>query len=159
MLSRDLAYCLAQLEGRPWAEWGKADKPISANQVARLLKRFDIHPRDVRDAQRVAKGYLREHFADAFARYLPEASQSATALQPQQLGSQTPFTDRNSVLDSKRYSATGGAECSGVADGQNSDVADHNGKKAYENKVCSGVADQGAQEGVAQGATDESEVF
>jgi putative DNA primase/helicase len=159
ILSRNLAFHLAQIEGRPWAEWGKGDKPISQNQVARLLKRFDIHTRDVRDGQRVAKGYLREHFMDAFARYLPVAPQSATALQPQQLGSQPHSLDRYSDLDSKRYSATDGPECSVVADGQNSHVADQNGKKPYENRDCSGVADHGAPEGIAQGATDEPEVF
>jgi putative DNA primase/helicase len=160
ILSRNLAAYLVQLEGRPWAEWGKGDKPISQNQVARLLKRFDIHTRDMRDGQKVvAKGYLREHFMDAFARYLPEASQSATALQPQQLGTQTRFSDRYSASDSNRYSATEGPECSGVADEQNSDVADQNGQNSYENRVCSGVADQDAQEGIAQGAMDEPEVF
>jgi integrase len=68
-------------EGRPWAEWGRGEKPISQNQVARLLKRFEIYTRDIREGHKVAKGYLRDHFADAFSRYLPAASQTATALQ------------------------------------------------------------------------------
>jgi putative DNA primase/helicase len=89
VLSRNLTACLAEMEGRPWTEWGRGDKPISQNQVARLLKHFDIYTRDVREGLKVAKGYLREHFADAFGRYLPAATQSATALQRHQFGCQT----------------------------------------------------------------------
>jgi len=82
-----LAAYLVEIEGRPWAEWGRGEKPISQNQVARLLRHFEIYTRDIREGITVAKGYLREHFDDAFARYLPTASQSAAALQPPQFGS------------------------------------------------------------------------
>jgi len=37
--SGGLAADLAKIEGGPWAEWGRDDKPISANKVARMLQR------------------------------------------------------------------------------------------------------------------------
>ena len=42
--SADLVKKLHALEDRPWNEWGRFKKPITANGVARLLKRYDIKP-------------------------------------------------------------------------------------------------------------------
>jgi hypothetical protein len=69
--SRDLADALAALEGRPWADW-RHGKPISPNQVAKLLAPFSIVPKTVRfDAATTAKGYEVRQFQEAFDRYLP----------------------------------------------------------------------------------------
>jgi Protein of unknown function (DUF3631) len=43
--SSDLAKALGEMEDRPWAEWGKSQKPISQPQLARQLSRYDIHPK------------------------------------------------------------------------------------------------------------------
>jgi hypothetical protein len=58
-------------EDRPWAEYGKTRKPLSKNQLARLLRPFSITPRTVRlpDGS-TPKGYQLSDFEDAFARYL-----------------------------------------------------------------------------------------
>ena len=40
LFSSRLAELLHELEGRPWSEWGRNQKPISANRIARLLKEF-----------------------------------------------------------------------------------------------------------------------
>ena len=37
--SAEIVEALAKIEGREWAEWGGARKPISPNQLAKLLKR------------------------------------------------------------------------------------------------------------------------
>jgi hypothetical protein len=81
--SETIATHLAAIEGKPWAEWGRSGKPISKNQVAKQLKHFNIEPRDVRIGDAVRKGYLLEHFKEAFERYLPADPpfQSATTLQ------------------------------------------------------------------------------
>jgi len=72
-----LVESLGAMEERPWAECGKQGKPITAPQLARLLRPFGIAPRNIAiDALR-HKGYLREQFEDAFSRYLPDPSQSA----------------------------------------------------------------------------------
>jgi hypothetical protein len=67
------------MEDRPWAEYGRQAKPISKNQIARLLKSFGIRPGTKRDGKETFKGYYRSQFEDAFARYLP--SQTVTPSQ------------------------------------------------------------------------------
>lgn len=74
--SEDLCKRLADMEGHPWAEWGKQRKPISKNQLAKQLADFGVSSRDVRGEGGVKKGYLREDFDDAFDRYLPESGES-----------------------------------------------------------------------------------
>lgn len=69
--SKDLAERLAQIEGRPWAEFGKQRRPISANQLANLLRGFGVSSRTVRLGDGTAKGYDIADFSDAFSRYLP----------------------------------------------------------------------------------------
>jgi hypothetical protein len=65
-----MAETLASIEGRPWAEWGKAKKPITKHQLAGLLKPFGISSDSVRIGTHTPKGYHRHQFAEAFARYL-----------------------------------------------------------------------------------------
>jgi hypothetical protein len=72
--SADLAAALVAMEGHPWAEYGRSGKPLSANGLARMLSGDHIIPKTVRfgiGSEDTAKGYEREQFADAFARYLP----------------------------------------------------------------------------------------
>jgi putative DNA primase/helicase len=69
LASAELAGQLADLEGRPWAEF-RAGKPISANQLARLLRPVAIAPDTLRIDGLLAKGYELHQFADAFKRYL-----------------------------------------------------------------------------------------
>lgn len=70
--SVEVAKALAEMEGREWAEWGKARKPISPNQLAKQLRRFDVRPRTIKLAEgQTAKGYHREQFSEAFAQFLP----------------------------------------------------------------------------------------
>lgn len=72
--SIEITDALTKIEGREWAEWGRARKPITTNQLAKLLRRFNISPRTIKlpDGD-TAKGYHREIFDDAFARYLPQS--------------------------------------------------------------------------------------
>ena len=69
--SAKLAEALAHMEGRPWPEFGKPPKAITANGLARLLRRFSVSPHTIRLADGdTAKGYLAEDFADVFARFV-----------------------------------------------------------------------------------------
>jgi putative DNA primase/helicase len=70
IFSNELAAALNAMEGRPWADFGHG-KPLTPNALARLLNKFHISPRDLRDGQKVKKGYLARDFDDAFSRYLP----------------------------------------------------------------------------------------
>jgi putative DNA primase/helicase len=80
--SADLAEQLAGLECRPWPEWGRARKPITQPQIARLLRPFDIEPRTVRFPTGTARGFLRTQFTDTWMRYLPPI-QGDTPTHPQ----------------------------------------------------------------------------
>ena len=58
-------------EDRPWSEW-RQGKPLTARQLARLVGRFGVPTNQtIRIGERHGKGYKREDFIDAFARYLP----------------------------------------------------------------------------------------
>jgi putative DNA primase/helicase len=79
---------------RPWATWNKG-KPISDRQLARLLKPFAIlsetvHPYETGEAQDL-KGYKREHFGDAFERYLTPAKGGQNDVSPGIVGSQASY--------------------------------------------------------------------
>ncbi len=80
LFSEDIVEHLHTLEDRPWPQWGRSQKPITKNQVARLLKQFKIKPGTKRQGDETFKGYKREQFTDAFFRYLP-AIQSVTPSQ------------------------------------------------------------------------------
>jgi putative DNA primase/helicase len=72
MSSEDLTAYLIELEDRPWAEWSKG-RPLSKNQLARLIKPFGVSPGSIRlDDGRTPKGYSLAALDDALARYLPE---------------------------------------------------------------------------------------
>lgn len=53
-----------------WASWNRG-KPVNAQQVAQRLAEFGIKPTNIRFPAGVFKGYVFDHFSDAFERYLP----------------------------------------------------------------------------------------
>ena len=73
LTSHRLVDKLVEMEDRPWPEF-KHGKPISATQIARLLKPFAIRPTVRRIGGGVHRGYSLESFFDAFSRYLPPTS-------------------------------------------------------------------------------------
>ena len=70
MPSAELAERLGKLEERPWPEW-RQGKPMTAPQLARALAPFGVRPANIRRGMEVVKGYRREHFEEAWTRYLP----------------------------------------------------------------------------------------
>jgi Protein of unknown function (DUF3631) len=72
--SHALCEKLHGVEDGPWTGWGKG-RPMpgfNARDLARTLRPFGIKPRTVRVGEITRKGYHREQFADAWARYVPE---------------------------------------------------------------------------------------
>lgn len=71
---------LGGMEDRPWPEY-RTGKPITARQVAELLKPFKIVPRQVRVRSRRgrdrAKGYAPEQFRTAWKHYAPSAPEES----------------------------------------------------------------------------------
>jgi Protein of unknown function (DUF3631) len=69
--SADLVAALTTDPERPWATWGKNDKPLTQNQLARLLRPFGIISETVHPPGRPdAKGYKAAHFEEVWASYL-----------------------------------------------------------------------------------------
>jgi hypothetical protein len=60
---------LNSLEESPWAEF-KAGRKLTPQGLAKLLRGFDIRPRDIRFGLGIQKGYLRSEFEEAWKRYL-----------------------------------------------------------------------------------------
>ena len=66
---------LNALEDAPWGDL--RGKELDSRGLASRLRKFDIHPKDVRLGEDVRKGYKAEDLADSWPRYLQ--SQSATS--------------------------------------------------------------------------------
>lgn len=114
--SEDVVEALSAMEDRPWPEY-KGGRPLSKRQLANLLKGFGVEPRVIRmESGSTPRGYVRDDFNDAFARYLP--SQSATT---QQTNSDRASSDFRSVTGEGR-------------------VADRNSTKANTDRACCAVA-------------------
>lgn len=120
LASADLVAALKEIEGRPWAEFGRAEKAISQNQLARLLKPFAIAPGTIRTGTDTPKGYYLRQFDDAFDRYLA----------PERV-SEPPQRHNAHKLDTSAHfqSAT-----------PKTDVADEKCEKPLRDKHCGGVA-------------------
>jgi putative DNA primase/helicase len=72
--SSTLVAALVEIEGRPWAEYRRG-KPMTQNQLARVLKPIKVFSEDIWIDRKSLKGYLLARFDDAFARYLsPEGA-------------------------------------------------------------------------------------
>lgn len=71
--SKAICGALHALESRPWAEYGKRQKPLTQNHLAHLLAPFEIAPHTIRMSNgSTAKGYERKDFREAFESYLPK---------------------------------------------------------------------------------------
>jgi hypothetical protein len=68
--SANLIKTLVAIEGRPWAEMGRARKALNQNRLARMLKPLGIAPDHIDPKTRV-RGYKLSQFEEAFSRYLP----------------------------------------------------------------------------------------
>jgi Protein of unknown function (DUF3631) len=117
LLSSTIVAHLVGMEGRPWAEFGRAGKPITPNQLARLLKPFKIHPASVRpDIEGDGtKGYKRDSFLELWDRYF----QTGTTAQPTATATFSEFqtgTPESDVPVRNRPKATATATCAVVPD-------------------------------------------
>ena len=109
------------MEGRAWAEWGRSQKPMSKNGLARLLSRFEIRPGTIRfDNGATPKGYTRDQFSEAFSSYIPEDTPITTATPPQPVETLGLLANATATT--------------------NSDVAVANSLKPAESVTCGGVA-------------------
>jgi hypothetical protein len=108
---------------RPWAAWHHG-RPLSDQGLARLLRPYGVHSRNLRTGALVRKGYRRDDLVDAWDRYLGASLRyTATFQAPQALpADSSPLQDRG---------------CSGA----------EIGRKAAPRLGCSGVAEMRRQSG------------
>ncbi len=79
--SKVLIESLCHDHERPWSNYHN-DKPISAHQLAELLREYGIQSKSVRIGSETPKGFMKSQFEEAFVRYLsPEVENSATTPQ------------------------------------------------------------------------------
>ncbi|MBM3956856.1 MAG: DUF3631 domain-containing protein [Gemmatimonadetes bacterium] len=67
---------LKQLDERPWATWGHGGEGLTPHALARILRGFEIEPEKWREGEAGVRGYRRNAFEDAWARYLPGRRES-----------------------------------------------------------------------------------
>lgn len=84
--SKVLVGKLVAIEGAPWVDINHG-QPLTPTTLARHLRGFRIESRNQRERDKVPKGYSREAFEDAWARYLrplleQTINSAATPLQP-----------------------------------------------------------------------------
>ena len=72
---------LIKREESAWGTWYKGNG-LRAHDLARMLRPYNIHPKNLRRGGSVLKGYSPADFIDAFSRYLPPLEEkAATTLQ------------------------------------------------------------------------------
>jgi 5S rRNA maturation endonuclease (ribonuclease M5) len=125
MASADLAAALCEIETSPWAELSHG-KPITPGKLARLLSAHEIKPHSVRIGDKTPKGYQREDFEDAWARYLrtsgvssvyppSESATAATTLISEEIGRKQNATQDRAVADQNSQEPAPNGPCCGVA--------------------------------------------
>ena len=96
VLSKVMAECLCKIEGRPWAELSHG-KGLTANSLARQLKKFKIYPAKIRlGPAETAQGYRRGDFEEIWSRYCPlPPNPTGTTEHPASLLAEAAFSNRN----------------------------------------------------------------
>jgi hypothetical protein len=74
--SADLTEALVKLVGHPWAEFGRAGKPLSQHRLSRLLSELPVITQYVGPKDLRSRGYLLADFKEHFARYLGDRGDS-----------------------------------------------------------------------------------
>ena len=105
--SQELCLKLADICESPWNEW-RFNQPITPQQLSMILKDFGIKSHQKRMNDKNLKCYHKEHFKDAFSRYLIKPS---TPLQHSKINtynhtlpSTNPLPDKNICLDNVKDS-------------------------------------------------------
>jgi hypothetical protein len=117
--SEKLIANLIAREDRPWAEFGRARKPITAIGLASLLRGYKIKPGTIRIGlgdEDTAKGYRHAQFVDVFKRYLPPRKPVTPSQSKKSNGLEgnEPVTPFVAVTDENAQNANPISTCDGV---------------------------------------------
>lgn len=133
LTTADLIDGLCDDEAAPWGDW--FGKRIVPQGLARLLRPFGIRPIVIRTGQVTPRGYRREDFEDAWARYLPVSP---------------PLPDSNPQHPQQANTDAGFGPISYPQ--QTPPVAgEENGENSLQVRLVAGVADNTPPEGQAGG--------
>jgi len=105
---------LVKMEERPWPTWG--GMPITARQLAGLLRPFGIYSKTIRVGDKTPKGYVLEHLQDAFSRYLAPSD-------PQPAQHPNDDAELPGIFDSQQWPRVADGK-SGLGASEESDVGD-----------------------------------
>lgn len=106
---------LLDLEESPWADLG--DRELDSRKLSSLLKPYGIRPVTLRIGNTTPKGYRRQDFADAWARYLPPILQNSATTATTDTAQQEPAqTLHGSFVLAGLIQSTGVADVADVAD-------------------------------------------
>jgi hypothetical protein len=143
---------LNAVEGKPWAEWhaskGASPKPLTPNQLARLLKGFGIIPDNIRFYSGILKGYYRHSFEDLWRRYLPanahaqvpkDGSEPLQRYNTDEIDTSFTFQPATAAA-TRRYTATSEENVAACSATEEDDVAAQKCEKPAPNGLCGGVA-------------------
>jgi hypothetical protein len=137
--SCDLAKSLGEMEERPWVEWGKAQKPITPPQIARLLGKYGISPTTMRlPDERRLKGYQHQDFTEAWELYLPPDSPQSPSTPD---SNRDTVTTRDNIEESGVFRSVTPSPCH----------ASENVKTPNKNGLCHGVTVQKSGTGAVDG--------
>lgn len=110
LATSDLITALKAMEDAPWGDlYGK---PIDARGLAQRLRPYGVKPTNIRQADRIVKGYQASDFFDSWNRYLSplgsppkESATSATPLHPDSDEGDDVADDPGDVADDREYRA------------------------------------------------------
>ncbi|WP_363347147.1 DUF3631 domain-containing protein [Methylocystis echinoides] len=135
MAMAELLRRLVEDETAPWATWNRG-KPMTARQLGAKLKEFGIHAGTVHvSAYDKPKGFKREQFRDAWARYLD--GQNCPGLNGDMLSPDTPLP---SVTRSPSYNSLGFEVTEEVTEGNS--LSHHLVQSPVEGEVTDGAGDR-----------------
>lgn len=69
-----LVHALTEIEGSPWADREKG-REFTATSLAKVLKKYHIHPKTIRIADYTQKGYMRDCFSEVWSRYVRDTGE------------------------------------------------------------------------------------
>jgi hypothetical protein len=78
LTTRAILDALAVLDEAPWGDI--KGSPIDSRRLANYLRPYGVQSTTIRDNTTVVRGYKRESLHDAWVRYLPQSSKSATSV-------------------------------------------------------------------------------
>jgi hypothetical protein len=102
--SKELAERLCEIEGHPWAEWNHG-KSMTPSNLARLLKKHNIHSQKIRFGSEALNGYRRDFFKEDWARYCSHSSPG-----PEHMEQAASEPVKSSISETERTQNTNGTE-------------------------------------------------